>query len=218
MRERALIFANGDPNDGPMVRRALAHAPDALIVAADGGARVAQHFQLPIHAVIGDMDSLGAAEVEALAATGTLIERAPTDKNETDLELALLWAVAQGARWLRIIGALGDRLDQTLGNVHLLALPSLAGCDVRLVAGKQAAWLARPGCTDIDGAVGDTLSLLPLSDTVQGVRTERLKYPLNDEPLIFGPARGISNVMLAESAQVCLRAGLLLIVQTRGRA
>ncbi len=38
--KHALIFANGDVNDGPMVRRALAAASEPLVLAADGGARV----------------------------------------------------------------------------------------------------------------------------------------------------------------------------------
>ena len=126
--------------------------------------------------------------------------RHPAEKDETDLELALLWAVEQGANWLRMIGATGGRIDQTMSNIYLLALPILDGCDVKLVAGKQALWLARPGETRIGGAVGDTISLIPLNGTVRGVRTENLYYPLKDEDLYFGPARGVSNVMTAEEA------------------
>ena len=45
MAAHALIFANGEFNDGPMVRRALASAtPDAMVIAADGGARLAGYF------------------------------------------------------------------------------------------------------------------------------------------------------------------------------
>ena len=63
----ALIFANGEIDDGEMVRRALDHAPDALIVAADGGVRVAAHYGLRVDTVIGDMDSLPADDLAALA-------------------------------------------------------------------------------------------------------------------------------------------------------
>ena len=45
-------------DDGEMVERALAQAGDALIVAADGGVRVAEHYHLRVNTVIGDMDSL----------------------------------------------------------------------------------------------------------------------------------------------------------------
>ncbi len=215
---KVLIFANGDPNDGPMVRRALAAAPDAWVIAADGGARLARHFARAVQVLVGDMDSLSAGEVNRLADGGAEILRYPAEKNETDLELALKLAANRGARWLRVVGGVGDRLDQTLSNVYLLALPELKGCDARLVAGAQEAWLAYPGMTTIEGAPGDTVSLLPLNGTVSGVRTENLYYPLRDERLVFGPARGISNVMQAASAHVWLRDGILLIVHTDGRA
>ncbi|MBC7814026.1 MAG: thiamine diphosphokinase [Burkholderiales bacterium] len=221
MTTHALIFANGELNDGPMVRRALTTAmPDAMVIAADAGARLAGYFGLMVNTVIGDMDSLSPAELEMLTEQGTNAKRYPQEKNETDLELALLLAVKRGARWLRIIGALGGRFDQELGNLYLLALPALAKCDARIVAGKQEIWIFRGGGAplEIQGAKGDTISLVPLNGPAVGVRTANLFYPLKDEPLEFGPARGISNVMTAKKAKVALREGTLLVVHTIGRA
>jgi thiamine pyrophosphokinase len=213
-----VIFANGELNDGPMVRRALAEAEGALVVAADGGARMAQACGLDVDAVIGDMDSLTGAEVAALRDSGATILSYPEEKDETDLELALLWAAEQGATWIRIIGAIGQRFDQTISNVHLLALPALKGCDVRLVAWAQQVWLLHPPEGFIDGAPGDTVSLLPLSGRVTGVRTDGLRYPLHNETLALGPARGVSNVMAEARARVRLQEGVLLVVHTLGRA
>lgn len=215
---KALIFVNGDTNDGPMVRRTLAQASQAWILAADGGARQAAHFGLTPQTVIGDMDSLSAAELDDLAARGATLHRYPEEKDETDLELTMLHAAAADVPWIRIIAAIGDRLDQTLGNVYLMALPALAGRDVRMVAGRQEAWLLNPGETVVHGTQGDTLSLLPLSGAARGVRTENLYYPLRDETLVFGPARGISNVMQTDTARVWLDEGVLLAVHTIGRA
>ena len=68
--KRCLIFANGAPNDGPMVRDVLSSARDAVTIAADGGARVAGYFGRQVDFVIGDMDSLEEAEIRQLAAAG----------------------------------------------------------------------------------------------------------------------------------------------------
>lgn len=209
---KALIFANGDVNDGAMVRRALAAAPDALIIAADGGAQVAQYFGLKPDIVIGDMDSITVTALESLP--DSEIIRHPEAKDETDLELALVLAAERGALWMRIIGALGGRLDQLISNVYLLALPTLTGRDVRISAGDQEAWLAHPGTTRVHGAPGDTLSLIPLSGVVRGVRTEHLLYPLNGEDLFFGPARGVSNQLAGDMATVHFTGGVLLVVHT----
>lgn len=201
-----------------MVRRALAQMPDALVIAADGGARLARYFGHVVHAVIGDMDSITEADLQRATSTNAAILRYPAAKNETDLELALLYAVKQGAQWIRIIGAVGDRLDQTLSNVYLLGLPALAEVDVRLVASKQETWLSDSGIAIIDGAPGDTVSLIPLSGIVEGIRTEGMHYPLNNETLFFGPARGVSNVLDGSRAVVHFDKGILLIIHTIGRA
>lgn len=216
--KRVLVFANGDLLDGAAVRSALQQGQDAWIVAADGGARLALDCQRRPDVVVGDMDSISAGELEALEASGAIIERHSPHKDETDLELALMRAGTDGATWVRILGAVGGRLDQTLANVHLLALPALDGVDVRMVAGRQTIWMVGAGRHAIQGAAGDTVSLLPWGGRAEGIRTEALEYPLEDETLTMGPARGISNVMVADTAHVTLRAGTLIMIHTVGRA
>ena len=41
-----------------------------------------------------------------------------------------------------------------------------------------------------------------------------LRYPLRDEPLVTGPARGLSNVRVAPDAAVTVRRGRLLVVES----
>ena len=57
-----------------------------------------------------------------------------------------------------------------------------------------------------------------MNGAAEGIRTENLYYPLKNETLRFGPARGISNVLTSSEARVWLEAGLLLVVHTLGRA
>ena len=216
--QRALIFANGDLNDGPAVRAALAYAPGAVIVAADGGARLAAACGLRPDLIVGDLDSLGEDEADRFAAQGAEVRRVSPHKNETDLELALLAAAERGATWIRVIGAVGNRLDQVLAGVYMLLMPQLDGCDARLVAGRQTLWVIGPGRHTLDGAPGDTVSLIPLAGDARDVRTEALEYPLHGETLVMGAARGVSNVMQADRAQVALGAGTLAVVHTVGRA
>lgn len=215
---KVLIFANGKPNPGEMVTRTLEEAADAYVIAADGGARVAHYYDFKVHEVIGDMDSLSADEVLQLEYRGAALRRFPPEKDESDLELALHYAAERGATWIRVIGGLGGRFDQMLANAYLLALPDVATCDAALVAGKQMIRLLQPRTHQLSGDIGDTVSLIPMGGQADGIVTKNLKYPLNDETLYFGPARGISNVMLANTAEITLRAGTLLCVHTFGRA
>lgn len=214
----ALIFANGDPLDGPMVRRWLARAVDPYLLAADGGANIAALYGVRPQRVVGDMDSVTPALLADLEARGVDIVRHPAAKDETDLELALLDAAARGCDPIIVIGAVGGRLDHTLANVYLLALPELEDRTVRLVAGREEVMLLRPGVHTVAGMAGDTVSLLPIGGPAAGVRTSGLAYPLHAESLHFGPARGVSNVMLGATAEVTLESGWLLLIHTEGRA
>lgn len=216
--KKALIFANGTLGRGVMVNQALSQAQDALIIAADGGARTAWYYDKPPQVVIGDMDSLSDEECRTLHQQGAMLNSYPREKDETDLELALLHAVEQDARWIRIIGALGGRFDQMLANVYLLVLPALQNRDVAIVAGKQMLRLLRAGSHTVPGKKGDTVSLMPIMNDVTGITTQYLQYPLNDETLHFGPARGISNVLTEDRAHIRIGAGMLLCVHTEGRA
>lgn len=218
MTRRAVVLANGSLDDAPILIERLAGWHGAKVVAADGGARHAAALGLAISAIVGDLDSLDAQTRRELEQTGTPFEISPSQKDETDLELALLFAAQEGAEEIAVIGAVGGRLDMTLANLLLLLHPGLAGIRVEVWHGAQIAWLIRPPGDEIDGEVGDTLSLIPLGGDAQGVASEGLAYPLRGETLALGPARGVSNVLAAARARVRLTGGALLAVHSPGRA
>jgi thiamine pyrophosphokinase len=120
----------------------------------------------------------------------------------------------EGYHTIRIVAALGGRLDQTLGNIFLLSRPELAEIDIRLEDGQQEVFLIR-SLGRLNGQPGDTISLIPLTTQVTGVVTEGLRYPLVDEILYFDQTRGISNVLLESEAAIQVREGILLCVHER---
>ncbi len=208
---RAIIFANGEFTDVQSVRNML--RSDDLIIAADGGTRHALAAGVTPHVVIGDLDSLSADEQARVEAASSRTVRFSPRKDETDLELALLHAAREGATEIIILAALGGRLDQTIANVLLLSLPELRELDVRIVEGAQEAFLIHSEAL-IEGRPGDTVSLIPLGGDAVGVTAEGLEWPLHKDCLRFGPARGVSNVLMAEQARVRVRRGMLLCVVT----
>jgi thiamine pyrophosphokinase len=121
-----------------------------------------------------------------------------------------------------VLGAFGGaRLDHALANVWLLAHPGLATVDVVLLdAGSRVSLVTAPAPDGapvrraLPGPSGATVSLLPLGGDVTGITTAGLRYPLRDEPLRTGPARGLSNVRTGPEAAVTVRAGRLLVVES----
>jgi thiamine pyrophosphokinase len=197
-----------------------------LIVAADGGWDKAVALGLRPALLVGDGDSLPEDRFADVAAQGVPIERSPAAKDESDAELALLAALRRGATRVTILGALGGkRFDHALANVGLLALPEPGVAQVELLDATTRVRLLRAptggGATarlDLPGDEGDLVSLLPLGERAEGVTTSGLLYPLLNETLRAGPARGLSNVRIAGEASVSLRHGHLLIVETRRNA
>jgi thiamine pyrophosphokinase len=209
----ALIVAHGDLGDGAWARPRLLAAP--LVVAADGGAAAAWALGRAPDVVVGDLDSLAPQTRAALAGAGSIFEVAPREKDETDLELALRAAVGRGATSIDILGALGGpRFDHALANVLALALPILGTRRVAILDPQQEVRLLRgPGALTLTGTPGDLVSLIPLSESADGIDTAGLRYPLRDGTLLLGPTRGVSNELTGPQATVRLRAGLLLVVQ-----
>jgi thiamine pyrophosphokinase len=205
-----IIVANAPGFDADPFRGLLAQAD--LVIAADGGGNALYAVGVTPQLVVGDLDSLSDAAHAAFQAAGVDVRRVSPDKDETDLELALLTAVARGAARIDVLGALGGRWDQGLANVALLALPELRGRAVRLLDPDQEAFLVHESAV-IYGQVGDTVSLLPLGGNAHGITTSGLRYPLTDATLYFERSRGVSNVITASPASVSLREGLLLVVR-----
>lgn len=205
-----LIFANGEMVDVAWTRPFLDQA--SLIIAADGGTCHLFRLGVSPDVVIGDMDSLPAETAAWLAESGADMIRYDPIKNETDLELALLYAQKVDEEIL-LFGALGGRLDQMLANILLLAHPSLIDCPITLVEKYERAWLVT-GRMEFEGQVGDTVSLIPLQGDVLVKQTSGLRWPLVDNVLSFGLARGVSNVMTAVSAVIDVASGKLLCIHT----
>ncbi len=213
---RALVLVNGELCQPDVLRRRIRAETFDLVLGADAGARYAVTFNVSLDAVIGDMDSLPDSERQGIGNAEFI--SFPAEKDETDLELALLYAARQGAGQIVLVGVMGGRLEMSLANVLLLTHARLGSCRIEVWHGAQTGWLIRPPGEAIAGRPGDTLSLMPLGGAASGVTTRGLKYPLNGETLAPGTTRGISNLLEKSTANIALSAGLLLAVQTPGGA
>jgi thiamine pyrophosphokinase len=209
---RLIIFANGIIPELESAR-SLIQSGD-VIIAADGGSRHVLALGLLPSIIIGDLDSLSPEERRRLEAQPVEIQQHSRDKDETDLELALHYACTSGYRKVLVVGALGGRLDQTLGNLSLLTNPEFAMLDICMDDGVEETFITRDRC-ELHGRPGDIVSLIPWNGEVRGVCTEGLHWPLRDETLFPDKTRGISNEMENEIAAISQKSGLLLVIHHR---
>ena len=208
---RIVIFANGILNHPEMLHARL--RPTDRIFCADGGTRHALTLGLNPDMIIGDLDSLPPETVLQMEAKGVTIQRHPVDKDFTDLELTLELAVTEKPDEILLVTALGGRLDQLLGNLLLLTRREYAPVQIILADGPQWATLLRSHqSVTITGQPGDTLSLIPLTSTVQGVKIMGVKWPLSGATLSLGSTLTISNTLIEPHATVKIGEGMVLLV------
>ena len=209
-RPRAVVLGGGDVAPTERLRAIAADAE--IVIAADGGLRHATALGVRPDAIVGDFDSVSAAELDAHPGVQHL--RHPRDKNALDLELALDTALARGARALSVIGGLGSRLDQSLAALLICARLRRDGTPCALhgtyvdVHPLAAGHVVRP-----ESQPGAIFSVVALDDEVE-VTISGAAYPLQRARLGFGGGLGVSNVALDAPIVEC-HAGLLVVVVER---
>ena len=210
-----LVLANGELYEIETLRERIQKEEFDLVIGVDGGSRYAPELKVTTDVIIGDMDSLSSDE--HLRNKNARFISYPEEKDETDLEIALLYAKEHGADKIVIVGAMGGRMDMTISNMQLLAYASSESCRIEVWHGDQTGWIIQPPGDDIPGNRGDTVSLIPLGGDALGVATKGMKYPLKNEELTM-QTRGVSNRIESPPAHVTFSDGKLLVVHTPGNS
>ncbi|MDF1596524.1 MAG: thiamine diphosphokinase [Acidimicrobiia bacterium] len=204
----AIVLAGGDIVNPDVIEDL---PDDAFIVAADSGLDRALGLGLEVDLLVGDMDSVSADALSAYRETP--VERHPTEKDHTDLELALRAAMRMGVDRIIIVGGSGGRLDHFLANALLVSSADFSDVDVEWLTGDARLHVVH-GTTRIHSAPGCHISLLAVHGPVRGIRTEGLRWELKDEDLLPGATRGVSNIFEQPVATVSVREGTLLAILT----
>lgn len=164
---------------------------------------------------LGDFDSVTDHERQEIERRSQQFRACdPIDKDLTDTELALQWALRQNPQEIVLLGALGTRLDHSLANVHLLrkCLHQRVAC--KIVDAHNEVMLINNQTTLIKSHYSH-ISLLPLTLQVTGITLSGFQYPLTDATLEIGQSLGISNALLAPMGQISLKEGELLVIQSK---
>src|SRR5690606_3418408 len=136
----------------------------------------------------------------------------PTEKDRTDLAIAIDVALTHRPCRVTVVGGHGGRLDHLLANALLLASPAYAAAQMVGRLGSATVTVVRDAAP-LAGRVGELVSLLPVHGPARGVTTEGLRFPLVGEELSPGSSRGVSNLFTHERPVVRLSSGILLVVQ-----
>jgi len=211
MKKKAVVVCGGEIRDYIWFRERIAALDPCRIICADVGARHCLEIDVSPEVIIGDLDSLNPAMAESLALRGTRISGYPPEKDETDTQLALQYALSLEPEEIRIFGALGGRIDHTLANMSILKLALDQGVPARLVDEWSEIMLTRDRCV-LEGEEGQTVSLFPFTSAVTGITLEGFAYPLENDAMEIGRPYGISNILTEKQGVISLSDGILLVI------
>jgi thiamine pyrophosphokinase len=203
--ETVLIFAGGD---SPTPSLAEELPEPELIIAADSGYDAAVEAGYAVDVLIGDMDSI---ETEVIP-NHVIVERYPTDKDATDLELALARVVDERPQRIVVVGGAGGRFDHELATAMLLCSDRWDGIDeLDWVTDRGWSHVIR-GRRIIHGDVGAIISLIPIGGPASGIDTKGLRWDLRSANIPPGSTWGVSNEFTGPVADIRVGSGCLLAV------
>ena len=144
---------------------------------------------------------------------GVAIERHPSDKDDSDLDLALQRAAGLEAERIELISGGGGRLDHQLVTAQLLARPEVAALPLTAhISGATLAATPARSTHRIEATVGTALTLLAMGGAAR-VETHGLRWNLtSDTELEPGSTLGLSNIVAEQPAGYTVTEGIVLAI------
>lgn len=207
---KVIIVASGTPPTRQLIDDEM--QPDVTIVAADGGGNYLWRYGIIPHCLIGDCDSIAMEALNYFTEKKVPVIRYAREKDETDGQLALGWALSLQPREVVILGALnGDRIDHLLVALGLLNKCISHGVKAYLRDENQIVRLVNQP-TILRGEPGTNFSLQAYGEPVSNLSLSGSKYVLNNYLLKMGDGKTIANEFLCEKVKISFSTGRLLII------
>lgn len=200
---KAVVLCDGEVAEK---EKLLSDVNDAdLLIAADGGAGKAAKYGIEPDVIIGDLDSYEVTGNEAAE-----VIRDPGQETN-DLEKALKYAKEKSAKTVIVYGATGKRLDHTLKNLSVLLQFNNQFNSIFFKDRYSTIRIIHSPFKE-EFPLQTSVSLFPLSGTVEGITTQGLKYPLKNGTLQNGRQDGSSNETVEKTVEINFKKGDLLLL------
>lgn len=210
---KSCIILNGKIQNYELIKVILKKENYDYIICADGGANHAYEMSIIPHFIIGDLDSVQKDIINYYKNCNVKFEQFPSKKNETDSELCIYLADKLKCDEVHILAGLGGRIDHTLANINLLYYIRNLGMIPKIISEKEEIYIALDEEIEIEGKLGDIISVIPIKGDASGVTLKNLEYPLNDYDMKFSLPLGISNVMIDSKCSIKVEKGSVVVIR-----
>ncbi|MGM0438709.1 MAG: thiamine diphosphokinase [Bacillota bacterium] len=211
MMKNAIIALNGELDTEEKEYKKMFKNIKGSYIAADGGALLMQKLDIKPDLIIGDLDSLTESDISEFEEKKIKLKKYPSDKNETDGELAVNYCIENNFDKIIITFALGGRCDQQLANIFLLEYAQKHGVTAIIKEGAKEIGLVNKEKI-IKNKVDWGLSLIPIDSLVEDVNVSGCKYNLDSFDLQRSKSRGISNLITDKEVLISHGRGNLLYI------
>ena len=221
--KKTVFIISGGALDAPFTYHYLEkeHKSGDLVIAAEKGVIFCISHGIRPDLAIGDFDSVREEELKEIIEADTPMQRYPSEKDETDTELALREALKYKTDRIVLFGATGTRLDHVMANIAILERIALESestpVEVKIVDSHNCISvhtkpfrLTREECEDYH-----YISFFAASEQVRGLTLEGFRYPVQDFTLRHTDSIGTSNELIEKTASVNFLDGVLLCILSR---
>lgn len=178
-----------------------------FLIAADAGYTALTEAGLTPDLVIGDFDTLGAPPEHP-----NVITHDPV-KDDTDMILAVRWALERGYREFEFYGVLGGkRLDLTVASFQTLRFLRMRGARGTLVGEGWTVTVFDHGTLRFPPQARGTLSVFCAGSPCTGVTLRGLRYTMRDGTLTGAYPMGVSNAFIGKPAEISVKKGMLYVL------
>jgi thiamine pyrophosphokinase len=181
-------------------------------IGCDRGCLYILEAGLPLFRAIGDFDSVSDEERQLIEKHAKQMQVFPTDKDDSDLELAIKSLSNRPEDSLILYGITGGRLDHTLVNMALLKRLVKQGLTAKMIDRYHTIDIYLPGVHELQLDPARYISLIPATEQVVGVSLVGFKYPLVDATLEEGSSLTLSNHLLSTNGSISFKEGILIVI------
>lgn len=189
---------------------------DSIWVGVDKGVMTLLDRGITPTFAFGDFDSVSCEEWQKIEHSVSGIQKFKPEKDETDMDLAVNWALKQSADLIRIFGGSGGRLDHFFGNIQLLLKPIFNKIVTELMMiDQQNIIYAKPHGVHTIARMPNLkyISFIPITP-VKNLSLQGFKYPLTNCHIPLGSTLCISNELQMEYGTFSFTEGILLVIRS----
>ena len=207
MTRRCVIIGGGDCSKEIIESNVT---ENDFIICADSGYDfvIKTHFSPDL--LIGDFDSIKSSICENQKNI-----KLPVEKDVTDTEAALNYAIDLGYKDFLILGGTGGRFEHTFANISLICKCANSQLNCVMSDEKHKYMSIHNSKKEIDYKENQQISVFAFGEKAYGVTEEGFHYTIKDYTLNPFEPLGISNDIISDKGIISVKNGTLLIIETK---